>query len=52
MKKPRITIGLKDATPSDIAALKSKYEKQGYKVTHVTEGLPHNGVLKCVLYNK
>lgn len=52
MKKQRITIGLKDATASDIAALKSKYKKDGYTVTHVTEGLPYNGVLRCVLYNK
>lgn len=49
MKKKRITIGLKTATPSEIKALKIKYEKQGYRVSHVTEGLPHNGVLKCVL---
>ena len=52
IRTSRITIGLKDAAPSDIEALKSKYEKQGYAVTHVTEGLPHNGVLKGVLCYK
>lgn len=42
-----VTTGLRTATAGDIQELRAKYEALGYKVTHVTKNLPHNGVLKC-----
>lgn len=46
-RKHIVTIGLRTATAEDIQELRAKYGALGYKITHVTENLPHNGVLKC-----
>lgn len=45
----RFSTGLRDATKEDIARMTKEYEELGYEVEHVTESLPHNGILRCVL---
>ncbi|MCW8931837.1 MAG: hypothetical protein OQL19_16590 [Gammaproteobacteria bacterium] len=48
--KPKtMTIGLKDFTPNEIQTAINTLKKEGYKVKHITEGLPNNGVLRAKL---
>ena len=49
-KQPQdfVIIGLRTATSAEIKSLMIEYQTKGYQVTHVTENLPHNGVLRCV----
>ena len=39
-------VGLRTATPSEIAQYMRDFRSQGFIVKHITEGLPFNGVLK------